>query len=165
MATSAVNLLTDTCWVQVLPNPEMDWGDFPYEMLLYASVTLHGTPLTIENQNDVIIAAYVGDDLRGVGQIRQAHGIDYFVMRIGAYRPSGDYIRLRCYYRGKALAEWFPQVRPFDGEAHGTLSNLFPLTLDDNAEVYKPDVDEEPVEDDNPYIVIPDTIVWVVTDK
>jgi hypothetical protein len=131
-------------------------------MMLYANVTLHGKPLTVANQEDVIIAAYVGKDLRGIGQMRQSHGIDYFQMRIGAYRPAGDNIRLRCYYRGKALAEWFPQTLTFDGEAHGTLSALLPLTLDDGAEVYEPAVD--PVEDENPYIVVPDTIVNVVTE-
>ena len=155
MATSAVTMLSDTCWVEVLARPEMDWGDFPYEMMLYANVTLHGKPLTVANQED-------GKDLRGIGQMRQSHGIDYFQMRIGAYRPSGDNIRLRCYYRGKALAEWFPQTLTFDGEAHGTLSALLPLTIDDGAEVYEPAVD--PVEDENPYIVVPDTIVNVVTE-
>lgn len=162
VATSAVTMLSDTCWVEVLPRPEIDWGDFPYEMLLYANVTLHGKPLTVAGQDSVIIAAYVGNDLRGVGQMRQSHGIEYLQMRIGAYRPAGDVIRLRCYYRGKALAEWFPLTLTFDGEAHGTLSALLPLTLDDGAEVYQPDVD--PVEDDNPYIVMPDTIVNVVTE-
>ena len=146
MATSAVTMLSDTCWVEVLARPEMDWGEFPYEMMLYANVTLHGKPLTVANQEDVIIS----------------HGLDYFQMRIGAYRPSGDNIRLRCYYRGKALAEWFPQTLTFDGEAHGTLSALLPLTIDDGAEVYEPAVD--PVEDENPYIVVPDTIVNVVTE-
>ena len=162
VATSAVHLQSDTCWVQVLPTPEMDWGDFPYEMLLYASVTLHGTPLTVANQDSVVIAAYADKDLRGVGQVRHAHGIDYFVMRIGAYRPSGDTLRLRCYYRGKALAEWFPQTLTFDGNALGTLSNLYPLTLNEGAEVYLPEI-EEP-EGTNPYIVVPDTIINVVTD-
>lgn len=163
MATSAVTMLSDTCWVEVLARPEMDWGDFPYEMMLYANVTLHGTPLTVANQEDVIIAAYVDKDLRGIGQMRQNHGIDYFQMRIGAYRPAGDTVRLRCYYRGKALAEWFPQTLTFDGEAHGTLSALLPLTIDDGAEVYEPVLDDS-VEDENPYIVVPDTIVNVVTE-
>jgi hypothetical protein len=158
-ATSTIDRLSDTCWVQVLPHPQMDWGDFPYEMMLYASVSLHGRPLTVENQDSVIIAAYVDDDLRGVGQMREAKGREYFVMRIGAYRPSGDQLRLRCYYRGRALAEWFPQVLSFDGEALGTLSNLFPLVIDNSAEVYQPDIDdllyEEPIYED------PDTVVMI----
>ncbi len=159
IATSTIDRLTDTCWVQVMPHPEMDWGDFPYEMMLYASVTLHGRSLTIQNQDSVIIAAYVDNDLRGVGQMREAHGREYFIMRIGAYRPAGDVVRLRCYYRGRALAEWFPQELTFDGEAHGTLSGLFPLVINDGAEVYQPNIDDLLYED--PIYEDPDTVVII----
>ena len=41
-----------------------------------------------------------------------------------------------CIYRGRALVELFPDQMVFDGMAHGTLSNLIPLVLDDNAEEY-----------------------------
>lgn len=159
-ATSTVDRLTDTCWVQVMPHMEISYGDFRYDMMLYASVTLHGRPLTIENADSVVVGAYVGEQLRGIGSMFRERGIDYMAMRIGANRPSGDPIRLRCYYRGKALAEWFPVTLRFDGETHGTLSQLIPLVIDDDAEVFEPDID--PV-DVNPEIDVPDTIKWDVT--
>lgn len=157
IATSTIDRLSDTCWVQVLPRPEVDWGNFPYEMMLYASVTIHGTPLTPANQDSVIIAAYVDRDLRGVGQLRQSHGIDYLQMRIGSYRQRGDTVRLRCYYRGEARADWFPDAIVFDGEALGTLSDLYPLVIDSSSMPYEPDIED--FTDENPIYEDPDTVI------
>lgn len=157
IATSTVDRLSDTCWVKVMPLASINYGDYAYDMMVYASVTLHGRSLTVDNADSVVVGAYVGEQLRGIGQMRQERGIDYMVMRIGANRPSGDRVRLRCYYRGRALAEWFPDTLLFDGETHGTLSRLLPLVIDDDAEPYLPDVDTD---DDNPVIEVPDTINW-----
>ncbi len=161
IATSTVDRLSDTCWVKVMPRMEIAYGFFEYDMMLYASVTLHGRALTIENADSFLVGAYVGEQLRGIGQVRRQHDIDYLVMRIGAHRPEGDRIRLRCYYRGRALAEWFPDTLRFNGETLGTLSQLVPLVLDDNADVYLPDVESI---DNFPTIDVPDTVKWVVTD-
>ena len=159
IATSTVDRLSDTCWVKVMPRMEMSYGNFQYEMMLYASVTLHGRALTIDNADSVVVGAYVGEQLRGVGQMRREHNIDYLAMRIGSNRPEGDRIRLRCYYRGRALAEWFPDTLRFNGEALGTLSQLVPLVIDDDADVYQPDINSS---DTNHEIEVPDTVKWVV---
>ena len=158
-ATSTADRLTDTCWVQVMPRMEMSYGNFEYDMMLYASVTLHGRALTIDNADSVVVGAYAGEQLRGIGQMHREYGIDYLAMRIGSNRPEGDRIRLRCYYRGRALAEWFPDTLRFNGETLGTLSKLVPLVIDDDADVYEPDVDAD---DDNPIIEVPDSVNWVV---
>ena len=161
IATSTVDRLSDTCWVQVMPRMEIEYGNYQYDMMLYASVTLHNRALTIDNADSVVIGAYVGEQLRGIGKMYREHDIDYMAMRIGSHKPEGDRIRLRCYYRGRALAEWFPDTLRFNGETLGTLSQLIPLVIDDNAEVYQPNVDTT---DDNPVIDVPDTVNWVVTE-
>ena len=161
IAMSTVDRLSDTCWVQVMPRMEMSYGNFEYDMMLYASVTLHGRALTIDNADSVVVGAYAGEQLRGIGQMHREYGIDYLAMRIGSNRPEGDRIRLRCYYRGRALAEWFPDTLRFNGETLGTLSKLVPLVIDDDADVYEPDVDAD---DDNPIIEVPDSVNWVVTE-
>ena len=144
-----------------MPRMEMSYGNFEYDMMLYASVTLHGRALTIDNADSVVVGAYAGEQLRGIGQMHREYGIDYLAMRIGSNRPEGDRIRLRCYYRGRALAEWFPDTLRFNGETLGTLSKLVPLVIDDDADVYEPDVDAD---DDNPIIEVPDSVNWVVTE-
>lgn len=130
IATSTVDRLTDTCEVRVIPRIEVEYGEFMYDMMVYASVTLHGRPLTVENADSVIVGAYVGEQLRGIGQMHRERDIDYMALRIGSYRPSGERVRLRCYYRGQALLEWFPDTLAFDGETHGTLSDLLPLVIE-----------------------------------
>ena len=41
----------------------------------------------------------------------------------------GDIIRIGCYRQGQAIIEYFPDEFVFDGESHGTLSNLYPLHI------------------------------------
>ena len=93
--------------------------------------------------------------------MRQWNGRDYMEIRIWSPFRYGGEIRLRCYYRGKARAELFPDVLEFDGNALGTLSNLYPLVLDDNAEEYMPILDPD---DYDPYSEANDTIHVVITD-
>ena len=93
-----------------MPAMYMTPSSYPYDMVVYASVDIHGTQLTVENSGAYVIAAYVGEE-----------------------------VRLRCYYRGHARAELFPDMIVFDGEMHGELTNLYPLVLGDDAEEYVPD--------------------------
>ena len=91
---------------------------------------IDGEPLTLDNHAPYIIGAYVGNELRGVGQMRRLEGTDYMVLRVWSPFSYGDEVRLRCYFRGQARALLFPDVFIFDGERHGTLSSLYPLRLD-----------------------------------
>ena len=160
-AWSSIDLLRDTAIVVVLPGMYEAPADYPYDMVIYASVDVHGTRLTQDNAQPYIIAAFVGDELRGIGQMKRRAGIDYMEMRVWSPFTGGDEVRLRCYYRGEARAELFPDVFIFDGEMHGELTHLYPLVLGDDAEEYVPDV--EPV-DDNPIIELPDTTVVEIYD-
>ena len=140
-AFTTIDRLRDTCWVQVMPQMYVAPGSYPYEMMIYASVDIHGTPLTVQNQDTVVIAAYVGDELRGVGRMRQDFGIDYLSLRVHSPQPDGDLVTLRCYFRGEAKAELFADTLYFDGGHYGTLSKLYPLVLDSSSMPYEPDVE------------------------
>ena len=156
VAFTTIDRLRDTCWVQVMPPMQMRYGTYPYEMMVYASVNIHGKPLTVANAADVTIGAYVDNELRGIGVMRQSHGIDYLSLRVESPFAYGEQVRLRCYYTGKALVELFPDVLTFTGDSYGTLSDLYPLILDDKAETYEPDI-----ADYLPDVIIesPDTLV------
>ena len=152
VAHTAIHQLNDTCYVQVLPPLQAVYGNYPYDMMLYASVNVHGTPITIENSDSFVIAAYAGEELRATGRIMQHRDIPYMAMRIESPFAYGEPITLRCYFVGQARIEFFPDTLVFNGETYGTLSALYPLTLDQNAKVYRPDIIDDEI------IVIPDTI-------
>ena len=134
--TSVTDRLQDSCLVNVLPAMYVSPASYVYDMVIYAQVTVHGRAYTQADQDSLIICAYCQDELRGIGVMRQWQGRDYMELRVWSPFEYGDAIDLRCYYRGKALVELFPDQLTFDGETHGTLSKLFPLVLDEEAEEY-----------------------------
>ena len=82
----------------------------------------------------------------------QHRDIPYMAMRIESPFAYGEPITLRCYFVRQARFELFPDTLVFTGETYGTLSSLSPLTLDQHAKVYRPDVIDDEI------IVVPDTI-------
>ena len=152
VATATIHQFSDTCYVQVLPPMQATPGRYPYDMILYASVNVHGNPLAIENSDSFLIAAYAGEELRATGRMMQHHDIPYMMMRIESPFSYGEAITLRCYFVGEARFELFPDTLVFTGETCGTLSSLYPLTLDQHAEVYQPVINGDEV------IVVPDTV-------
>ncbi|MCR5818850.1 MAG: hypothetical protein K6F89_07130 [Prevotella sp.] len=134
--TSVTDRLTDSCLVNVLPKMYVSPSSYPYDMVIYAKVTVHGKPFTKALQDSLIVCAYNEDDLRGIGVMRQWNDMEYMELRVWSPFEYGDLIEFRCYYRGKAKVELFPQMITFDGETHGTLSNLYSLVIDENAEEY-----------------------------
>ena len=138
-AFTTIDRLRDTCWVNVMPAMYMPPSSYPYDMVVYGFVDIHGLRLTQDNCEPYIIAAYVGNELRGIGQMKRRAGIDYMELRVWSPYSYGEEVRLRCYYRGQARAELFPDMIVFDGEMHGELTNLYPLVLGDDAEEYVPD--------------------------
>lgn len=160
-ALSVSDRQTDSCWVNVLPPMFINPRQYPYDMVIYADVNIHGHQYTKADEETLIIAAYAGDDLRGIGKMRQWQDKDYMELRIWSPLPYGEELRLRCYYRGQARVEMFPDVLEFDGDAHGSLSSLYPLVLDDSAEEYLPELDPDA---NDPYHEGNDTIHVIITD-
>lgn len=148
-ALSVSDRQLDSCWVNVLPEMYMNPKQYPYDMVIYADVDIHGHHYTKADEDSLIIAAYVRDELRGIGKMREWQGRDYMEIRIWGDNIDGyDVVELRCYYMGEGLTEVFPEYFAFDGEAHGTLSKLVKLILDENAFEYFPwdeiDLPDEP---------------------
>ncbi|MBR6121683.1 MAG: hypothetical protein IKQ05_04755 [Prevotella sp.] len=134
--TSVTDRLQDSCLVNVLPPMYVNPKGYLYDMVIYAQVTVHGRPYTVADQDSLIVCAYCDDELRGIGVMRQWRDMPYMELRVWSPFEYGDLIDMRCYYRGKALVELFPNMLTFDGETHGTLSNLYSMVLDEDAEEY-----------------------------
>ena len=153
IAISAVDRLRDTCWVRVLPDFGASRFDFPYDMVIYASVTVHGTQLTTDNAQPYIIGAYADEELRGLGQMKHDLDRDYMVLRVWSPLPSGEEISLRCYYRGQGRMEMTGLPIVFDGEMHGSPTNPYPIVFDDDSPEYEPDTEEGIIDDSDPIII------------
>lgn len=136
--TAIVDHLTDSCTVDVLPRWDDYEGNFPYEMLVNAKVLIHGQPL--EDPWQYMLVAFVGDQQRAVGwAVDNVHVGTYFHIRIGSDIPHSDDPDLPDYLvehvtfkllglNSHDLYE-FPQEIIFDSESHGTLSNLYELSI------------------------------------
>lgn len=131
-ALSVTYRLEDSCMVNVMPRWEPTVREYPYEMMVYANVTIHGKPFDPET---MVIGAFVDDEMRGVGEMLQWKGQQYVRIRIGSdisyYDPDGitETVTFRVYNRKELLYETFPQTLEYDGEAHGTLTSLYNLAL------------------------------------
>ena len=138
-ALSVSDRQTDSCWVNVLPQVYLNPRQYPYDMGSYADVNIHGHKYTAADEESLIVGAYIGNELRGIGKMRQWQGRDYMEIRLWHNDiATFDLVELRCCYVGEALIEIFPVYFHFDGDAHGTLSDLVKLYLDDNAREYAP---------------------------
>lgn len=148
-AMSVSDRLQDSCLVNVFPKIYLNPRNYPYDMVIYADVTIHGHQYTKADEDAYIIGAYVNNELRGIGKMREWQGKPYMEIRVWSPLPDFDVFRLRCYYRGQGHVELFPDEFNFDGETYGTLSDLYPLVLDENAEVLQPEAEENPIIDDD----------------
>ena len=139
--------LTDSCDVCVMEVWKTSEKGFPYETIFYANVTLNGKPLT----KDMMVAAFVGDECRAVGEALSFHGIDFLQFRVGGETlsesssvpppPDDDeedddddpptVLRERIYFRlYDSKNHWLYYHLPgveFDGETHGTPSKLYKI--------------------------------------
>ena len=119
---------TDTCRVTVIPRWEFTANfNYPEDMVVYADIRVHGQPVN----EDMLIGAFCGDELRGMGQTLERFGVRYTLIRVwGPYALSHETIVFRCYDRRNYTLEEFDEALEFDGETHGSLKNLFKLTIE-----------------------------------
>ncbi|MBR1412950.1 MAG: hypothetical protein IJ577_07480 [Prevotella sp.] len=115
-----------TCTVNVHPVWSFNPNAYAYDMVFYANVTVHGEQFS----DDMYLVAYCDDEIRGIAQIREDKGIRYVLIRVYSNFTEGDEIQFKVYKRNSALVEVFPDVVVFDGESHGSLSNLYPLSIE-----------------------------------
>ena len=72
--------IKDTCTVCVMELWDVTQAQYPYETVFYADVTLRGEPLT----EDMVVAAFVGNECRAIGEVLKFHGISLMQLRVGA---------------------------------------------------------------------------------
>ena len=127
---SVQHRLEDSCYVYVMPRWEVSPYDFPFEIVVYADVKIGGeTP-----SEDILIGAFKGKEFRGIGKWKEWKGKKY--MEIRAYSHYDDIhdgkserINFLYYDRKNLRVQRFRQSISFDSETHGTLSNLFELSI------------------------------------
>ena len=130
-ATSVIDLLKDSCRVNVFPKMYIHPKQYPYDMVIYADVTILGHHYTAADEDSLIIAAYINEELRGIGKMKEWNNIPYMEIRIWHHSPEDiEPVTLTCYWRGQARIQDFDDFFQFDGQTHGSLSDLYPLVID-----------------------------------
>lgn len=126
-AKSVLNQIEDSCAVIVIDN----WDGFKRERYRYDMV-VYARPLQADKTTSIpanmLVAALCGDEVRGIGIHRNRQGIDYMELRIYSNNPQGETISFVGYQPGEGSFN-FAETIVFDGEAHGTLTNLMKLTM------------------------------------
>ncbi len=125
MAMSVDNMLSDTCVVNVIERWSLSPFMYPYDMVIYANVTDNGEPAN----EDYRLAAYVDDELRGVGEVMTQHDITYTRLRIYSPTFEEEEIKLVAYAVKEARFYTLPVTMVFDGETHGTITDLHRLEV------------------------------------
>ena len=127
---SVQHRLEDSCYVYVMPRWEVSPYDYPFEIVVYADVKIGGeTP-----SEDILIGAFKGAEFRGIGKWKEWKGKKY--MEIRAYSlydevhdGKSEKINFLYYDKKNLRVQRFTQSISFDSETHGTLSNLFELSI------------------------------------
>ena len=138
--------LKDSCTVYVTDRWDAAPEDYPYETVFYANVTYGGKPLT----EDMRVAAYIGNECCGVGESLSFHGVSLTLLRVRNGSLTDDNPNLPgdpddpddpddppvvfkpqiSFYLYNKKTFWLyrhPVTVDFDGETHGTLSNLYKI--------------------------------------
>ena len=178
--------LSDSVMVYVMEPWQANTQVYPYETVYYTEVTVDGKPMT----EDMVVAAFVGDECRAIGQALTFHGFPLVQFRVGSEEfyeagdsiwtvdpgeeedpdvvddgeeddeeeivddgeegdeevgeddedevvpdsghwvyPYREQISFRCYDRRRHILYILSQMGDLDGEAHGRLSELYPLAF------------------------------------
>lgn len=86
--TSAILHAQDSGWTI---NPH----DYQYDMTLYVQIVSDGTPVTDLERYEV--AAFVGDDCRGVSQVQSQNGFAWFYLRVYSNKATDETLTYKVY--------------------------------------------------------------------
>lgn len=120
--------LKASCIVNVIPQWKLNNRIYPYDMMIFAKVTVGGRPI----DKDCVVAAF-GEDIDGneevcgLGELITEHGITYMSLRVFSPTASGSDIYLRCYDRKRMLVVEISQddvPLSFNEDGYGSLSAL-----------------------------------------
>ena len=127
---SVQHRLEDSCYVYVMPRWEVSPYDYPFEIVVYADVKIGGeTP-----SEDILIGAFKGKEFRGIGKWKEFAGKKYLEIRAYSlydevHDGKSEKINFLYYDKKNLRVQRFKQSISFDSETHGTLSNLFELSI------------------------------------
>ena len=127
---SVQHRLEDSCYVYVMPRWEVSPYDYPFEIVVYADVKIGGeTP-----SEDILIGAFKGKEFRGIGKWKEWKGKKYMEIRAYSHYDEihdgkSEKINFLYYDKKNLRVQRFKQSISFDGETHGTISNLFELSI------------------------------------
>ena len=127
---SVQHRLEDSCYVYVMPRWEVSPYDYPFEIVVYADVKIGGeTP-----SEDILIGAFKGKEFRGIGKWKEWKGKRYMEIRAYSHYDEihdgkSEKINFLYYDKKNLRVQRFTQSISFDGETHGTISNLFELSI------------------------------------
>ncbi|MBE6284877.1 MAG: hypothetical protein E7093_00310 [Bacteroidales bacterium] len=121
VSNEAVDVVTDSCYVNVFEWREVDYNEYLYETVVYCSLVVDGVTKT-DNMGTTRLAAAVDGELRGLAVMREMYGIPYLELRIRASWP-GEVANIEC-YNPDTHQRFVIEELQLDGETHGTLSDL-----------------------------------------
>ncbi|MBQ0022030.1 MAG: hypothetical protein KBT29_02195 [Prevotellaceae bacterium] len=133
-ATSTIDRISAECGVYVIPRWEVNSNEYSDEMVVYASTEMLGTKF---NPDSLIVAAFCAGECRGIAEKKEWNDKEYLQIRVYGeldYKDEDedelypDIITFRYYDRQLYRWNYFNETMLFDGETHGTLSNLMMLT-------------------------------------
>ena len=128
---SRSSLLEDSCLVHVIPRWRVgQYGQYPHDMVIYARNSIGGRPLS----STQMVAALVGDEVRGVAYVHEntnhpSSTVETFlILRVYAPLPdSAEEVTFWLYDRAQFTLRQSAVTMTFDGESHGSLTQLFDL--------------------------------------
>ena len=121
VSNEAVDVVTDSCYVNVFEWREVDYNEYLYETVVYCSLVVDGITKTAD-MGTTRLAAAVDGELRGLAVMREMYGIPYLELRIRASWP-GEVANIEC-YNPDTYQRFVIEELQLDGETHGTLSDL-----------------------------------------
>lgn len=121
VSNEAVDVVTDSCYVNVFEWREVDYNEYLYETVVYCSLVVDGVTKT-DNMGTTRLAAAVDGELRGLAVMREMYGIPYLELRIRASWP-GEVANIEC-YNPDTHQRFVIEELQLDGETYGTLSDL-----------------------------------------
>lgn len=120
--------VADTCSVRIIDRwEEQDFSRlYPHDMVVYARLLVDGQPWQPDSMR---VGAFIGGELCGLAEPREAHGISYAVLRIWARQADGvGRVVLRCYDRRRfRLRSTAVRLDFSTGQTLGTLSALYEI--------------------------------------
>lgn len=77
------------------PNWTIDTHEFEYDMSMYVSIQRNG--VLMGNPSDLTLAAFVGEECRGLANLLYVSGTPYFYLRVRSHVLNGETVSFRCY--------------------------------------------------------------------